>query len=75
MSRPVALFYANVTREDIVFFDELAELSASVPRLTVVHALERPPQDWVGESGRITEDGLRRHLPRQFRRFEYFICG
>ena len=73
--RPVTLFYANVSREDIVFFDELAELCSGMPSLTVVHVLEQPPQDWLGESGRITEEVLRRHLPRQFRRYEYFVCG
>jgi predicted ferric reductase len=49
--RPVTLFYASVTREDIVFFEELAELSAAMPNLEVVH------------------------LPRQFLRYEYLICG
>jgi NAD(P)H-flavin reductase len=40
-----------------------------------VHVLERPPGDWIGETGRITSDVLERHLPRQFLRYEYLICG
>lgn len=37
--------------------------------------LDHAPEGWTGESGRITRDLLRRHLPRQFRRHEYLICG
>lgn len=73
--RPVTLFSANASEEDIVFFDELAELSASMPNLQVVHVVESPSGSWHGESGRITVDVLRRHLPRQYRRYEYLICA
>jgi predicted ferric reductase len=73
--RPVTLFYASATWDDVVFRDELAELSESMPNLRVVHVLERPPEGWTGESGYITPDLLRRHLPAQYRRYEYLICG
>jgi predicted ferric reductase len=73
--RPVTLFYASATWDDVVFRDELAELSESMPNLRVVHVLERPPEGWTGESGYITPDVLRRHLPSQYRRYEYLICG
>jgi predicted ferric reductase len=73
--RPVSLFYASATWDEIVFRDELTELGNTMPNLEVVHVLERPSASWQGESGRITPDVLRRHLPRQFRRYEYLICG
>jgi predicted ferric reductase len=73
--RPVTLFYASATWDDVVFRDELAELSESMPNLRVVHVLERPPEGWAGESGYLTPDILRRHLPSQYRRYEYLICG
>jgi predicted ferric reductase len=73
--RPVTLFYASATWDDVVFRDELAELSESMPNLRVVHVLERPPEGWTGESGYITPDVLRRHLPSQYRRYEDLICG
>jgi predicted ferric reductase len=73
--RPVTLFYASATWDDVVFRDELAELSETMPNLRVVHVLERPPDGWTGESGYITPDTLRRHLPPQYRRYEYLICG
>jgi NAD(P)H-flavin reductase len=43
--------------------------------LTVVYVLEQPNAEWDGEKGVITADVLRRYLPRQYRRFQYFICG
>jgi predicted ferric reductase len=73
--RPVTLFYASVTWEDVVFREELAELSDKMPNLKVIHVLDRPPEGWTGESGFITADMLRRHLPAQYRRYEYMICG
>ena len=73
--RPVTLFYASDTWDDVVFREELAELSATMPNLRVVHVLDRPPPGWTGDSGLITPDLLRRHLPRQFHRYEYLICG
>jgi predicted ferric reductase len=73
--RPVTLFYASATWDDAVFREELAELSETMPHLQVVHVLDQPPEGWTGESGRITPDMLRRHLPAQYRRYEYLICG
>jgi predicted ferric reductase len=73
--RPVTLFYASATWEDAVFREELAGLSEAMPNLQVVHVLDRAPEGWAGESGHITPDVLRRHLPRQYRRYEYLICG
>ena len=46
-----------------------------MPNLEVIHVLEQAAEGWTGESGLITPDLLRRYLPRQFRRYEYLICG
>ena len=73
--RPVTLFYASATWEDAIFREELTELSETMPTLQVIHVLDRPPANWAGESGRITPEILRRHLPAQYRRYEYLICG
>ena len=73
--RPVTLFYANSVEDDIVFRTELAELDASMPNLEVVYALDHPPADWQGESGRITPEVLTRRLPTQYDRYEYLVCG
>jgi predicted ferric reductase len=43
--------------------------------LKVIYVLEKPNASWNGEKGFINADMLRRHLPKQYRRFQYFICG
>jgi predicted ferric reductase len=73
--RPVTLFYASPRWDEVILRDQLAELDAALPNLTVVHVLSRPDPGWAGESGRITAELLRRHLPPQFRRYEHLICG
>jgi predicted ferric reductase len=73
--RPVWLFNANRTEDDITLRSSLAELSARCA-VTIVDVLEAPSESWTGERGRITADVFDRHLPQRERmRFEYFICG
>jgi ferredoxin-NADP reductase len=44
--------------------------------LKVVFVVEEPPPAWNGETGRISADLLRRYLPpKQYRRWQYFVCG
>ncbi len=74
--RPVILFYANRSWEDVTFREQLQELQDSMPNLRVVHVLDQPPDGWTGERGRIDADIIGRHVPaRQYQRLEYFICG
>jgi len=73
--RPVILFYSSRHWDDVTFREELEALGHSMRNLTVVYVLSQPPPDWTGETGRLNADILRRHLPTQFRRFEYFICA
>lgn len=73
--RPVTLFYASSSWEEVVFREELEELTAAMPNLRVVHVLGQAPEGWSGESGRITADVLRRNLPPQYLRYEYLVCG
>jgi predicted ferric reductase len=72
--RPALLFYANGEWDGVAFRDELERLKDRL-NLAVVHVLERPPQDWTGETGYVTAEVLTRHLPRRYRRFQFFICG
>lgn len=74
--RPAIVFYANRDWESVIFREQLEELALYMPSLRVVHCLGHPPPGWEGERGRIRPAVLLRHLPhRQYRRFEYFICG
>jgi predicted ferric reductase len=72
--RPAVLFYANRDWDGVAFREELERLEERM-NLTVVHVLEQPPGDWTGETGYVTADILSRHLPRGYRRLQYFICG
>jgi predicted ferric reductase len=74
---PVIFFYGNPTWDTIIFRDELAELEKEMDCLTVVHVLERPPEDWDGDKGFISAKILARHLPEDYKQWEYifFLCG
>jgi predicted ferric reductase len=73
--RPVVLFYGARHREDLTYHDELLALQGRM-NLKVVFVVEEPPAGWQGERGRISADLLKRFLPpKQYRRWQYFICG
>ena len=72
--RPVILFYANDTWEDVVFRDQIEALRGKLS-MRLVHVLGRPPDGWPGETGRVTREILLRHLPPGFERFQFFVCG
>jgi predicted ferric reductase len=73
-ARPVVLVYANREWDGVAFREELEHLKDRLS-LTLVHVLERPPDDWTGETGYVTPEVLSRHLPPGYRRFQFFICG
>lgn len=73
--RPVTLIYGAREWDEITFRDELAALARKQPNLKIVYVLEKPPEGWTGETGFITADILRRHLPKQYRRYPFFVCG
>jgi ferredoxin-NADP reductase len=73
--RPVVLFYAAGAPDDLIFREELLALRGRM-NLKVVYVVSEAPPGWEGERGRITAEVLRRHLPpKQYRRWQYFICG
>jgi len=72
--RPVILIYANSGWDDAAFRDELAAMQDRLA-LTLVHVLERPPEEWEGETGRIDRAVLERHLPATSRDWPHMLCG
>jgi predicted ferric reductase len=60
--RPAILFYANGEWDGVPYREELERLKDRL-NLTVVHVLERPSEDWAGETGYVTSEVLARHLP------------
>ncbi len=73
-TRPVLLFYAGRDCQELTFRNELDGLSHRM-NLKLVYVLEHASADWHGETGRIDSVVLRRYLPKQYQRFQYFICG
>jgi ferredoxin-NADP reductase len=72
--RPVVLFHGAHGEADLTLSERIEALRPRLD-LTVVRVLEHPPEGWSGESGLIDEGVLRRHLPHEHRRFQYFVCG
>lgn len=72
----LTLIYSNKTKNDIVFYDNLNELSKSNSLLEVVYCLtqEKTTDPLVNEYTRIDEDILNRYaMPNKDK--SYYICG
>lgn len=74
--KPVIFFYGNPAWESVIYREELEEIQKDIS-LKVVHVLEQPPEGWEGEKGFITADILKRHLPEDYKKWDYlfFLCG
>jgi len=72
--RPVLLLYAASNLDTVLYRQELENLRSQM-NLNVVVVLSEPPANWTGEHGHIDAAFLRRYLPAQFMRFQYFVCG
>ena len=70
----IAWLHAARTPADILFARELAEIQASMPRLTVAMLVSRPAPGWFGFSGRLNRRLVSVALP-DFGRREVFCCG
>jgi predicted ferric reductase len=73
--RPVFLFYCNRDAESLTFRQHFDELQSRM-NIHVIYVLEHPPEGETGcECGFISADILSRYLPKQYKRFQYFVCG
>jgi len=72
--RKVTLIYGTPSKEKTAFLRDLERLSDQI-NLEVVLVLEDPPENWQGESGFITEEIMKRHIPNKYDTCEFFICG
>jgi len=72
--RPHLLVYGSVRWEQATFREELQRLRQLID-LRVVHVLTEPPPDWHGEAGYVDAGLLERHLPRELRGADFFLCG
>jgi predicted ferric reductase len=73
--RPHLLLYGSRRWADVTFREEIAELERRLPELRVAHVLSRPEPGWRGDRGRLGEEVLRRHAPRDVARWSALVCG
>jgi predicted ferric reductase len=74
--RNVTLIYSNRSESDIIFNEELDDLTRSPGlNLKVVHVLSRAADQWPGERGRIGKDLIERYVAPEPTALTYFICG
>ncbi|MBI3956541.1 MAG: FAD-dependent oxidoreductase [Candidatus Kerfeldbacteria bacterium] len=70
------LLYANHTKEDIPYFDELNALAKQNPNLTIVHVISQGdvPAGLACESGRMNDAIIQKHGGDPAHTF-YYLCG
>lgn len=73
-ARPVILFYAARDEASLIFLEEFEQLKTRM-NLTVIAVLAEAGDGWRGERGFVTEELVKKHLPKHHRRYQYFICG
>jgi predicted ferric reductase len=72
--RPVLLLFGTRDAEGLTFRDDFEKLKSRM-NLQVVYVLSNPKNGEGDERGYINADVLRKYLPPQYKRFQYFICG
>jgi predicted ferric reductase len=72
--RPVVLFHAAHDPSRVAFGGDVGALAREL-NLKVVYVFEEPEEGSAAERGYLTGEILLRHLPRRYRRFQYFVCG
>ncbi|XP_028085292.1 NADH--cytochrome b5 reductase 1-like isoform X1 [Camellia sinensis] len=72
----INLIYANVTYEDILLKEELANLACSFPnRFNVYYVLNQPPEGWDGGVGFVSKEILQAHCPAPASDIQILRCG
>jgi 3-phenylpropionate/trans-cinnamate dioxygenase ferredoxin reductase subunit len=70
----VLLFYCNKDWPEVTFRESLQELTSSL-HLRIIHILESPKDSWAGERGYLNRKILRKYLPENLKRSDFYICG
>lgn len=72
----MSLIYANNTEDDILLKDELDGFALQCPDKFQVHyVLAKPPPGWKGQSGFVTADMIKEHLPAASDDSKMLLCG
>jgi ferredoxin-NADP reductase len=70
----VTLLYCVRTAADVIFENELARLSGSLPNFKHEVCLSRPDPTWKGRSGRLTEEFVSQNVT-DLDSQTFFLCG
>lgn len=74
----MSLIFANVSKDDILLYEELKEMALKhSDQLTVHFVLNNPPNDeeWTGSVGYITADIIKAHCPAASEDTKILMCG
>lgn len=72
---PVKLFYACRTQDDLLYKEELIQLTEKL-NLDLHLVVSDASDDWCGESGRIDESYLKKQINfNHYQEYLYFTCG
>lgn len=75
-TRSVMLLYANRSQDQIVFRDALDRIAkGGRPRLTVVHVLSRPENNWTGETGHVDGRMIEKYCGPGLENKVFYVCG
>jgi ferredoxin-NADP reductase len=74
LATPVTLLYCVCTAADIIFENELARLSRSLPNFKYEVCLSRTDPTWKGRSGRLTEEFVSQYVT-DLNSPTFFLCG
>jgi glycine betaine catabolism B len=70
----IAVLYANQTRKDIIYFNELNKIAQDNKKIHVFHVLSNEDFDWNGEMGYVNQKIIERYIDFIHQK-EWFICG
>ncbi|CAJ0745487.1 24811_t:CDS:2 [Entrophospora sp. SA101] len=71
----VNLIFANVTIDDILLKEELDLLAKNHENFNVFYTLDKPPNDWNGGRGFITQDMIKKFCPPPANDIKILLCG
>jgi ferredoxin-NADP reductase len=70
----IVLLYANHDEKGIIFRDELENMQVHNKNFRLVLTLDRPPENWAGQTGRIDAKMVKREIPDYLERV-FYTCG
>ncbi|OCB86190.1 cysteine proteinase [Sanghuangporus baumii] len=72
------LLFSNVSEKDILLREEFDELAKKFPdKFKVVYYVDKGEKDWKGETGYISKEGVKKHVPgpEKGNKVKIFVCG